>query len=303
MKIRRPIPPGAWCIERDDPAFPAALADDPKPPERIRGVGEVELLARGRPRVGIVGARKCTSYGRDVARRFGRQLSAAGVSVVSGLARGIDGAAHEGALQAEDGAPPIGVVASGLDVVYPAEHLRLWDSVADLGCLITEADFGTEPAHWLFPERNRIIAALSDIVLVVEAHPKSGTRHTVDAAIERGVRVMAVPGPVGSEASEGSNQLLREGCAPACELDDVLTALGLERCAGMPFVDPRKPPAGRDDVILAAVDWAPTSLEKLLLRTGRSPGEITSALYRLLAAGWVRCTDGWWERIAAPGAP
>lgn len=303
MSIRRPLPSGAWCIERDDAAFPPALADDPKPPVRIHGLGDAGLLARGRPRVGMVGARRCTSYGRDLARQFGRELSAAGVSVVSGLALGIDGAAHEGALQAEGGAPPIGVVASGLDIVYPSRHLRLWDSVAATGCLITEADFGTEPEHWRFPERNRIIAALSDVVLVVEAHPQSGTRHTVDAAITRGVPVMAVPGPVGSEASEGSNQLLREGCAPACELDDVLTALGLERCADAPFIDPRKPPEPRDDAILAAVDWAPTSLEKLLRRTGRGPGEITAALYRLLSGGWVRCTDGWWERVAAAGGP
>ncbi|HUR49049.1 MAG TPA: DNA-processing protein DprA [Acidimicrobiales bacterium] len=303
MSIQRPLPPGAWCVDRGDPDFPPALADDPRPPERIHGLGELDLLAKGRPRVGMVGARRCTSYGRDVARSFGRELAAAGVSVVSGLALGIDGAAHEGALQAADGAPPIGVVASGLDVVYPRQHLRLWDSVGELGCLITEADFGTKPEHWRFPERNRIIAALSDIVLVVEAHPTSGTRHTVDAAIERGVPVMAVPGPVGSKASEGSNQLLREGCAPACELDDVLTALGLERCSGAPFVDIRRRPDACDEGILAAVDWAPTSLEKLMRRTTLGPGEITAALYRLLSKGWVRCTDGWWERIAAPGAP
>lgn len=302
MSIQRSIPVDAWCIERDDPAFPPALADDPKPPIRIHGLGDPELLAKGRPRVGMVGARQCTSYGRDLARRFGRELSASGISVVSGLALGIDGAAHGGALDAPDGAPPIGVVASGLDVVYPRPHLRLWDSVAQSGCLITEADFGTKPEPWRFPERNRIIAALSDIVLVVEAHPTSGTRHTVDAAIERGVPVMAVPGPVGSKASEGANQLLREGCAPACDLDDVLTALGLERCVDGPFVDTRKPPEPRDDAVLAAVDWAATSLDTLMRRTGRGPGELTAALYRLLSAGWVRCTDGWWERVAAPGA-
>lgn len=303
MSIQRPLPPDAWCIDRDDPAFPVPLAADPKPPSRIHGLGDPSLLAKGRPRVGMVGARRCTNYGRDLARRFGKDLSAAGVSVVSGLALGIDGAAHEGALQAADGAPPIGVVASGLDVVYPRGHLRLWDSVGEVGCLITEADFGTQPEPWRFPERNRIIAALSDVILVVEAHPASGTRHTVDAAIARGVPVMAVPGPVGSSASEGSNQLLREGCAPACELADVLTLLGLELCADAPFVDPRQPPEGRDDRILAAVDWAPTSLEALLRRTGLGPGQVTAALYRLLASGWVRCTDGWWERVAARGGP
>lgn len=301
MSIKRPLPAEAWSIGRDDPSFPRALADDPKPPARIWGLGDPALLDDGRARVAMIGARRCTSYGRDVARSFGRQLSAAGVSVVSGLARGIDGAAHEGALQAKDGAPPIGVVATGLDVVYPPEHLRLWGSVGEMGCLITEYEYGTEAERWRFPERNRIIAGLSHIVLVVEASPQSGTRHTVDAAIARGVLVMAVPGPVGSMASKGANQLLREGCAPACEVDDVLTALGLERCAAGPLLDPRPPPEPRDDHVLAAVDWAPTSLETLLRRTALGPGELTAALYRLLASGWARCRDGWWERIAAPG--
>ena len=302
MRLKRSVPPDAWSIARDDPEFPRSLADDPKPPARLYGVGDPALLADGRARVAMVGARRCTTYGRDVARRFGRELSAAGVSVVSGLALGIDGASHEGALQSDNGAPPIGVVATGLDVVYPREHLRLWESVGQSGCLITEADYGTKAERWLFPERNRIIAALSQIVLVVEAHPESGTRHTVDAAIARGVPVMAVPGPVGSRASQGANQLLREGCAPACEVDDVLTALGLERCVATPLIDPRQPPEPRDDPVLAAVDWVPTNLDTLMRRTGLGPGELTAALYRLLAAGWARCRDGWWERIAAPGA-
>lgn len=301
MSLKRPRPP-SWLMGQDDPGFPSRLAKDPKPPNRLFGVGDPELLADGVARVGIVGARRCTSYGRDIARKFGRQLSAFGVSVVSGLARGVDGAAHEGALRAPDGAPPIGVVASGLDVVYPPEHLRLWESVGQRGCLITEAEFGAEPERWRFPERNRIIAALSDIILVVEAHATSGTRHTVDAAIERGVPVMAVPGPVGSGASEGANQLLREGCAPACEVDDVLTALGLERASSTPLPDPRQPPEPGDEPVLAALDWGPTSLDTLLTRTGLGPGAVTVALYRLLAGGWARTTDGWWERIAPPGS-
>lgn len=302
MSIRRPIPPDAWSIDRGDPEFPLSLADDPKPPSRIHGLGDRNLLADGGARVAMVGARRCTSYGRDVARRFGRELSAAGVSVVSGLALGIDGAAHEGALQAENGAPPIGVVASGLNIVYPPRHVQLWDSVAQRGCLITEADFGIEPEPWRFPERNRIIAALADIILVVEAHHSSGTRHTVEAGIARAVPVMAVPGPVGSSASQGANQLLREGCAPACELDDVLTALGLERCGTNGVLDTRPPPEPRDEPVLAALDWSPTSLETLLRRTALGPGQLTAALYRLLDAGWARSTEGWWERMAAPGA-
>lgn len=302
MSIRRPVPAHAWSIGRDDPAFPKSLAADPKPPARIYGLGDSGLLADGLARVAIVGARRCTTYGREVARRFGRELSAAGVSVVSGLALGIDGAAHEGALRVDGGAPPIGVVASGLNIVYPPRHLNLWDMVAERGCLITEAHFGIEPEPWRFPERNRIIAALADIILVVEAHNSSGTRHTVDAAITRGVPVMAVPGPVGSSASQGANQLLREGCAPACELDDVLAALGLELCGPNAVLDTRRPPEPRDDPVLAAVDWSPTSISTLLRRIPLSPPQLTAALYRLLDGGWVKCTDGWWERVAPPGS-
>ena len=294
------LPAKPWCLDRGD--LPASLSDDPKPPERIYGLGDPALLADGLARVAMVGARRCTSYGRDIARRFGRELSEAGVSVVSGLAFGIDGAAHEGALQAEEGAPPIGVVASGLNVVYPKQHRKLWWDIARRGCLISEAKLDITAERWRFPERNRIIAALADIVLVVEAHPESGTRHTVDAAIARGVPVMAVPGPVGSRASPGANQLLREGCAPACELDDVLTSLGLERSSGDASFDRRRPPASGDDVVLAALDWAPTGLDALMRRTGLPPGPITAALYRLLEGGWARCTDGWWERIAPPGS-
>lgn len=292
-------PADVWQLERS--AFPPSLADDPKPPRRIYGAGDRTLLDDGVARVAMVGARRCTSYGRDLARRFGRELSEAGVSVVSGLALGIDGASHEGALAVEGGAAPIGVVASGLDVVYPKSHRALWAAVAERGCLISEADFGIAPEEWRFPERNRIIAALADIVLVVEAHPQSGTRHTVEAAITRGVPVMAVPGPVGSLASQGANQLLREGCAPACELDDVLTALGLELCGAQGVLDTRTPPEPRDEPVLAALDWSPTTLDVLLRRTAMRPPEITASLYRLLASGWARSRDGWWERVAAPG--
>ena len=300
MSRREPLPAAPWCLGQSE--LPPSLAADPKPPECIYGLGDQALLTDGLARVGIVGSRRCTSYGRDVARRFGRQLSSAGVTVVSGLAYGIDAAAHEGALQIDDGAPPVGVVASGLDVVYPRQHRRLWWDVAKRGCLISEAGLGVEPERWRFPERNRIIAGLADVVLVIEAHPQSGTRHTVDAAIERGVLVMAVPGPIDSRASQGANQLLREGCAPACDVDDVLTALGLERCGGGAPLDLRRPPAPADEPVLSALDWVPTGIDTLMRRTGLHPGAITTALYRLMADGWASCSDGRWQRLAPPGA-
>ncbi len=248
----------------------------------------------------IVGARRCTNYGVTAAKRFGRQLAEAGIAVVSGLASGIDGAAHEGALAALDGAPPIGVVGTGLDCVYPRRHRDLWRRVAEAGCLISEWPAGTGAEPWRFPLRNRLIAALADVVLVVEAHPDSGTRHTVDAAIERNRPVLAVPGPIDSSASSGANQLLREGCSPACEVDDVLMALGLESSSGGALIDRRPPPDPVDDGILAVLDWTPTSLESLMTRTGRPLPHLVASLHRLRDNGWAGSSDGCWFRTA-PG--
>ena len=164
-------------------------------------------------------------------RELGRDLGRAGVRVVSGLALGIDAAAHHGALDAEadGGAPPIGVVGSGLDVTYPRAHGALWTAVAAAGVLVGEAPLGAAPEPWRFPARNRIIAALGSVVVVVESHPRGGSRHTVDAAEARGRQVLAVPGSVRSPASRFTNELLADGCHPARDVTDVLVALGLER--------------------------------------------------------------------------
>src|SRR5262249_15322114 len=153
------------------------------------------LAALDRPRVGLVGTRRCTPTGKSVARQLGRELAACGVAVVSGLAIGIDGCAHQGALAAR-AAPPVGVVGSRLDVVYPKSHRRLWDDVAAAGVLLSEAPLGAPPEPWRFPARNRILAALSDVVVVVESHAAGGSMHTVRAAVDRGIPVMAVPGSV-----------------------------------------------------------------------------------------------------------
>jgi DNA processing protein len=155
------------------------------------------------------------------------------------------------------------------------------------------------PEAWRFPARNRIIAALSDVLLVVEAHGASGSRHTVDAALARDVTVLAVPGPIRSAASLGVNRLLREGCAPACDLDDVLIALQLSGGRRDPAADRRPPPSRSDAAVLAAVDWVPTSVETILQRTSLSPIHASTALAHLEVAGWIRSSGGWWERIAA----
>ena len=292
----------AWLVGA--PGFPERLATDLDPPPVLfwRGSGEVAAGAgaAGRPAVAMVGTRRCTAYGTDVARELGRGLAEAGVIVVSGLALGIDGAAHEGALAAE-AAPPIGVVGSGLDVVYPPRHRTLWRRVAEAGVLLSESPPGAPPEPWRFPRRNRILAALADVVVVVESHASGGSLSTVRAAIERDVVVMAVPGSVRSPSSAGTNRLLADGVAPVTDVQDVLVALALEGAD--------RPPAARsdatawdlDDPVLRAVDWTPTATEEILRRTGLGVAEGATQLTRLELLGLVRRRGGWWERSVAPG--
>jgi DNA processing protein len=206
------------------PGFPALLNDDPEPPGVIFWLGDLGVLAS--PRVAVIGTRHCTSYGRSVAAELGRDLAGSGVCVVSGLALGIDGAAHEGALRAVAGAGPLGVAASGVDCPYPQRHRDLWDRVAAEGAVVSETPPGQAAQRWRFPARNRLIAGLVQAVVVVESHAGGGSMLTVAAAADRGIDVLAVPGSVTSSSSVGTNQLLHEGAAPARHAGDVLAALG-----------------------------------------------------------------------------
>ncbi|HVM01082.1 MAG TPA: DNA-processing protein DprA [Acidimicrobiales bacterium] len=277
--------------------FPAALAHDHEAPPVLFSFGDLAVLQG--PRVGIVGTRRATGYGRDVARQLGRELAEAGVAVVSGLALGIDGAAHEGALGARaPAAPPVGVVGSGLDVVYPRRHADLWRRVALAGVLLSEAPLGARPEPWRFPARNRLIAALADVLVVVESHAAGGSLHTVRAAAERGVTVMAVPGPVRSPASAGTNALLADGCPPARDSGDVLVALALETAAAPPRPDRRPPPTGEEAAVLDALGWQPVTVEELVEATSLPPSRVALALARLEQDGWARGRGGWWERVA-----
>ena len=279
--------------------YPAQLAADHEAPVVAFTSGAMDALVR--PKVAIVGTRRCTNYGRDVARELGRRLSEAGVAVLSGLAAGIDGAAHEGAL-AGGGAPPVGVVGSGLDVVYPRRHARLWERVGQAGMLLSEAPLGARPEPWRFPARNRILAALADVVVVVESRITGGSMHTVRAAEERNVPVLVVPGPIRSQASAGTNQLLSQGCHPVCDAEDVFAALALRTASEMPrpgalrLVDTRAQPSAEVAAVLDAIDFTPTTAETIAARTGAAPLRLSAALSWLEREGWVRSEAGWWER-------
>ncbi|WP_419839791.1 DNA-processing protein DprA [Candidatus Poriferisodalis sp.] len=283
---------GIWLLVpiRSDAA--EAWKTDPEPPALLFGQGAaIDLAVR---RVGVVGTRRCTAYGRTVARQLGAGLAAAGVAVVSGLATGIDGIAQRAAL--EEGGPVIGVVGSGLDQVYPAANRSLWGDVAQHGTLLSEYPLGRRAAPWQFPARNRIVAALCEVLVVVESGPQGGSMYTVDAAAERDRPVMAVPGAITSAASAGTNRLLAEGCAPVCDVDDILTALGEPAGAQAVAAGPAAPVHPLDRQILDELTAAPRTLDELALRSGAPLGELASALGRLQLSGWVSETGGWWER-------
>jgi DNA processing protein len=285
---------GIRVVLRGQADYPAALLNDPMPASVLFVRGNLDVL-RGR-RVGIVGTRNATGSGRDTATMLGHDLAAAGVHVVSGLARGIDGCAHRGALSAQLAAPPIAVVASGLDVVYPREHANLWNRVAEVGVLISEAPPATAPEAYRFPLRNRILAALSEVLVVVESRVSGGSLITVNEARDRGVLVMAVPGALRNRAAEGTNALVRDGCPVVLDVDDVLIALGLDsRRAGGVAYDPRPRPNRADGELLALLT-EPRTLDQLVLLTEQSLVECAMAVARLESDGWVEQVNGWFER-------
>jgi DNA processing protein len=293
-----------------DESYPSVLRGDPSPPGVLFWAGSLQALDR--PRVAVVGTRSATPEGMAVAYELGRDLAAAGVCVVSGLALGIDGAAHSGALDAPAGgaaAGPVGVAASGVDVPYPRRHAVLWKRVAASGAIVSENLPGRPAQAWRFPSRNRVIAGLSQMVVVVESHASGGSLITADAAIERGVEVRAVPGPVRSPASAGSNQLLYDGPGPVRDAQDVLDALGLPISVPVRAGNPRRaatastgrarvaPPVDPDEAaVLEAVGWRPATLGQVAERCGRSPVRVAALLEGLAGAGLVAEQGGWWSR-------
>jgi DNA processing protein len=303
----------AWFGSND---YPARLVGDPNPPGVLFWRGSLGCLSR--PTAAIVGTRNATPDGRAIAFELGRDLAEAGVCVVSGLALGVDGAAHHGALDSFESDPekrgcaPLGAAASGVDVPYPRRHCALWERVCEAGAIVSETPPGQPAQAWRFPTRNRIIAALSDLVVVVESHPTGGSLITAEAALERGIEVRAVPGPVRSPASEGCHQLLYDGAGPVRGARDVLDALGvflpsdsLPRIgrgrARSPGQDGERRPVDQLNsvgrAILDAVGWRPTSVGLIVERTGLGLGEVAGALERLEALGLADRQGGWWTRV------
>jgi DNA processing protein len=271
---RRMDEAGIRWLARSDPAFPASLRSIFDPPAGLflRGSGAPRLLDR--PVVAIVGARACSPYGRHVARVFGRELAAAGLVVVSGMARGVDGEAHRGALEA--GGATVAVLGCGIDRDYPAAHAELARRICADGLVASEYAPGVEPAPWRFPARNRIVAGLAQATVVVEAREKSGALITADLALEEGREVFAVPGEITSALSAGTNALLRLGATAATSVADVLEPFGL--AAGDRPEPPLSPSAA---AVLGRLAEGPASSDELGRALRLDAGTVAAALAEL----------------------
>ena len=278
------------------PGYPTVLLADPRGPGVLFHRGDPHVLA-GR-RVGIIGTRAASRAGAAFARRLGNDLALNGVAVVSGLARGIDVAAHRGTLAAAAGTP-VAVVAGGVDVVYPPEHGAEWEEIAERGVVLSEAPPGTPPETHRFPLRNRILAGLCEVLVVVESRARGGSMITVREAMMRDVTVLAVPGPPSMPVSDGTNALLRDGCGPVTDVDDVMVALGLVTGARLRSVDTRSRPGEKEQLLLAAFAGTPRTCEELVLATGHGRFEVGVMLGRLEADGWVTHDNGWWEALTS----
>ena len=260
--------------------YPKRLSHIPDPPALLGVVGDPRVL--GAPAVAIVGARAASAYGLSVARSLAASLVTAGVVVVSGLARGVDAAAHEGALAA--GGRTVAVQACGLDRVYPAAHRPLARRIALRGAVLSEMPPGTPPRGPYFPLRNRIISGLCTAVVVVEARTRSGSLVTARHALAQGVDVLAVPGPIDVPTSEGPNALLRDGATPVLDAGDVLAVFGL--CPGERPA-PAALPEGQREVV-EVLQQEPATADQLARRLNRPVAELALDLMELELAGRVQ---------------
>jgi DNA processing protein len=259
----------------------------------LRGAGGPEALAQ--PAVAVVGARACSPYGAQVARLLGRELAAAGLVVISGMARGVDAEAHRGALEANG--ITVGVLGCGIDRDYPAVHGALAREICKRGLVVSEYEPGVEPAPWRFPARNRIIAGLAAATVIVEARERSGALITADFALEEGREVFAVPGEITAGLAVGTNRLIRQGAAPLTAIEDVLEVFGLDQAARV-----RQAPLGEEARgVLARLADGASSVDELTGSTNLDPARLAAALVELELAGAVREADGIYRAVMPQG--
>jgi len=276
-----------WAVCRHDPLYPAGLRDAADAPWALIGRGDPTLLMRLSPEeaVTVVGARRASTYGREVARELGRELASAGLVVVSGLAFGIDACAHRGAL---DGGLTVAVLGCGADVAYPAAHRSLWRRVGEEGLVLSELPPGCGAWRWAFPARNRIMAALSGMTVVVEAAERSGSLITADLAADLGRDLGAVPGPVGSRLSVAPNNLIGGGACLVRDAQDVLDAMlgpGARRIerSGPELDDAQQ-------AVLEALELGCETCDAIATELALPGAEAAAALADLEALGYLNCS-------------
>jgi DNA processing protein len=289
--LRGLVHAGVRWLGRSDPEFPPLLGaiHDPPPGLFVRGAAGPEALRR--PTVAVVGARACSPYGAQVARMLGRELAGAGLVVLSGLARGVDGEAHRGALEA--GGTTVAVLGCGIDRDYPAGHAELAGRVCERSILVSEYGPGVEPAPWRFPARNRIVAGLCAATVVVEARERSGALITADFALDEGREVFAVPGEITSSLAAGANALLRLGATPLTKPDDVLETFGLQ-ALGRSAPEPSAVAA----TLLTRLADAPATADELARSTALDSAQVSAGLTELELAGLVTDAAGVYRTLA-----
>lgn len=271
---------GVQVVPVGSSRYPRSLLDLGDPPPVLFLRGRVELLEPAS--VALVGSRRATGYGRRTAARLARALARGGAVVVSGLALGVDGEAHRGALEADGGT--VAVLGAGPDVVHPPSHRRLFQAILEEGLIVSEFIPGTPPLAHHFPRRNRIMAALARVVVVVQAAVRSGALITARHALDLGREVLAVPGQIDAVASAGANELLRDGAHPVLGVEEIMRALGLP----LPVEATVVPALGNDaSTLWDALGRAPEGVDTLAGRTGLSATRALVALSSLEIEGWV----------------
>jgi DNA processing protein len=298
---------GGRCLLPTDEDFPRSLRMIPDPPTLLFVYGDTSLLAR--PAVAVVGSRDHSAYGAEVAIMVASEAAKAGVVVVSGMARGLDAVAHTAALDSAGGT--IGVLGNGLGVIYPAANRQLYERVGRKGLLVTEFPPGERPRVGSFPRRNRLISGLARVTVVIEAAAGSGTMITVDAALEQGREVMAVPGGITSATSIGTNRLIRDGASPFLEPDDLLRFFPDAQASAAPgdalqqvlAIDEPLPTTLSDleRTMAGLVAGDPRHLDSIASDAGRPMGDVLAALSGLELAGVVEQLPGWWFRRVPSG--
>jgi DNA processing protein len=286
-------------ISFNDVRYPALLKQIADPPPLLYVNGDPDFLLQ--PQLAMVGSRNPTASGERTARDFARYLADAGITITSGLASGIDGACHEGALKGLAGT--IALVAHGLDKVYPASHHRLAAAIAEHGAIVSEMPIGTEPQRGLFPRRNRIISGLSLGTLVVEAALRSGSLITARHAMEQGREVFAIPGSIHNPLARGCHSLIRQGAKLVETADDILEELSPHLSQTQPADKPAKTPLTQAELdpdhqkLLKCLDFEPRPIDSIVTCSGFSAAEVASMLLILELEGSIVCKNGHYARV------